>query len=319
MIYSIALAGSTEKTLQIAQTLLADGRFKISLIITPQPKPIGRKQTLTKNPVHKFAQKNKLPIVLIDRKIDQDDQKKIEANFTKQAIDFLLVVDFGYLIPKWMLRLPKIAPLNVHPSLLPSWRGSSPGQFVLLGGDRSSAVALIVMSEKMDEGPILGQFTFGVDQAWTQTEYYQYSFDLICEKLGNLIYQFAEGKIRAIPQPDDSPTPLARRLTKQDSFYDWSIIKKAMKIGEQATEIERACRAFSPWPKLWTKVTTNQGEKRMIIHRCHLENLPIDQADLPAGQTYLSDEQVSLLILDQVQLEGKNKTTWKKIKTNILK
>ncbi|OGJ37203.1 MAG: hypothetical protein A2383_03255 [Candidatus Pacebacteria bacterium RIFOXYB1_FULL_39_46] len=311
MIYTLALAGSTERTLQVAQTLLADKRFKLKFIITPQPKPVGRQQTLIQNPVHQFAQENQLPIILIDRKLDQKVQLKIETDFAQQSIDFLLVVDFGYLIPQWLLKLPKVAPLNIHPSLLPRWRGSSPGQFVLLSGNPKSAVTLMIMSEKMDEGAIIAQLPFTVDQTWTQTEYYSHSFDLICKQLGDLIDQFAQNKIKAVPQPTDSPTPIAKRLTKQDSFYDWSVIKQAMESGQRADKIERACRAFYPWPKLWTKVMTNQGEKRLIIHRCHLsQGEQIEQAT--------QSKQTKQLILDQVQWEGKNITSWNEAKNSLL-
>jgi methionyl-tRNA formyltransferase len=143
----------------------------------------------------------------------------------------------------------------------------------------------------MDEGPIIAQLPFTVKPTWTQTEYYQHAFNLICSQLGNLIEQFAKGELKAKPQPTASPTPVAKRLTKQDSFYDWSAIKQAMENGKQAVALERACRAFYPWPKLWTKVPTHRGEKRLIIHHCHLD-------------------QASKLVLDKVQLEGKNEVIW---------
>jgi methionyl-tRNA formyltransferase len=114
-----------------------------------------------------------------------------------------------------------------------------------------------------------------------------------------LIEQFAQGKLTAKPQPTASPTPPADRLTKQDSFYDWSAIKQAMETGEQAAELERACRAYYPWPKLWTKVPTKQGEKRLIIHRCQLDK---------SGQ----------LKLEQVQLEGKKITPWKRLENTLI-
>ncbi|HEX9817972.1 MAG TPA: formyltransferase family protein [Patescibacteria group bacterium] len=298
MTYHLALAGSTKKTLQVAQTLLLDTRFEITLIITPQSKPVGRQQVLTENPVHQFAQKNNLATVLVDGKINQATREKIEQNFIRQPFDFLLVVDFGYLIPQWLLNLPKISPLNIHPSRLPRWRGSSPGQFALLNGDSKSAVTLMVMSKTMDEGPVIAQLLFAIKPTWTQTEYYQHAFNLICQQLGDLIEQFAKGELKAKPQPTSSPTPVAKRLIKQDSFYDWSVIKQAIENGIQAVELERACRAFYPWPKLWTKVPTNQGEKRLIIHSCRLNR----------------DDR---LVLDKVQLEGKNKVSWSEIKPNI--
>jgi methionyl-tRNA formyltransferase len=296
--YRLAIAGSTERTTKVAQTLLEDQRFEITLIITPQPRKVGREQKLITNPTHQFAQDQDLPALLVDTKLDELAKQTIEQEFSDQPFDFLLVVDFGYLIPNWLLQLPKIAPLNIHPSALPGWRGSSPGQFVLLNGDQESAVTLMVMNDKMDQGPIITQLPFKVDQNWTQTEYYQHSFELICSKLGDLIEQFAKGHLKAKPQPKASPTPVASLLSKEDAFCDWQAIKQAMINGERATEIERACRAYYPWPKLWTKVLTSQGETRMIIHRCSLND----------------DNQLQL---DEVQLAGKKITPYNEVKTAI--
>lgn len=292
--YTLAIAGSTKRTVQVAETLLKDPRFTISLVITPQPRKVGREKIHVQNPLHAFAQQHKLPTVLVKTKLDSEVQQQIEQPFNQTPFDFLLVVDFGYLVPKWLLDLPKIAPLNIHPSKLPAWRGASPGQFVLLNGETESAVTLMVMNEALDKGPTIVQLPFAVDQTWTQLEYYQYAFNLICPQLGDLIEQFAKGELKAQPQPLESPTPLADRLSKQDSFRPWADIQQTMTNGTNAQALERACRAYFPWPKLWTLVPTAQGEKRLIIHRCHLD-------------------QNGTLALDEVQLEGKTKTFWNEI------
>lgn len=292
--HTIAIAGSTQRTAQVARTLSNDPRFSVALIVTPQPREVGRKKVLTNNPLHQFAESDDIPTVLVDKKLDVEVREKIESHFQKTPFDFLLVVDFGFLVPKWLLELPKIAPLNIHPSLLPRWRGASPGQYVLLHGETESAVTLMIMNERMDEGPILAQLPFAVKPTWTQTEYYQHAFDLICEQLGNLIVQFAQGKITPQTQPAESPTVTADRLSKEVSFRDWAVIQEAMIAGTQAVELERACRAYSPWPKLWTLIPTAQGEKRLIIHRCSID-------------------ENGKLFLDEVQLEGKTKTSWSEV------
>lgn len=295
MTYILALAGSTERTAQVARTLAGDPRFSVALIVTPQPRPVGRKKTLTANPLQKFAESSGIPTVLVDKKLNAEVRQQIEAHHAQKPLDFLLVVDFGFLVPKWLLELPKIAPLNIHPSLLPRWRGASPGQYVLLHGETESAVTLMIMNEALDEGPILAQLPFAVEPTWTQIGYYQHAFDLICQQLGDLIEQFALGNITPQPQPSESPTVIADRLSKGISFRDWAVIQEAMIAGTQAVELERACRAYFPWPKLWTNTPTAQGEKRLIIHRCHLN-------------------EVGKLVLDEVQLEGKTKTPWEEIK-----
>lgn len=291
MRYTVAVAGSTHRTAQVAKTLFEDPRFEISLIVTPRPRPIGRKRILTKNPLHAFAEDNALPTLLVDQKLESTLKEKLEKNFARTPFDFLLIVDFGYWIPKWLLDLPRIAPLNIHPSLLPRWRGASPGQYVLLHGDVESAVTLMVMNEFFDEGPVVAQLPFTVNPAWTQTEYYQHAFDLMCAKLADLMEQFAQGKLKAIAQPKISPTMLADKLTKEEAFREWLVIKKAMTDGEQARELERACRAYHPWPKLWTKIPTSQGEKRMILHQCSVD---------AEGK----------FVLQEVQIEGYTRKPW---------
>ncbi|NCN45243.1 MAG: hypothetical protein COU63_04655 [Candidatus Pacebacteria bacterium CG10_big_fil_rev_8_21_14_0_10_36_11] len=294
--YTIWLAGSTERTKQVAQTLLIDKRFLLTKIITPAPKKIGRKQILTNNPLHQFALENKVSVTLIPNKLDSVIKSELES---QSKPDLLLVVDFGLLVPKWLLALPKIAPLNIHPSMLPSWRGSTPGPSVLLSGETDSGVTLMIMNEKMDEGPILKQLPFKVGVDWTQTEYYQTSFRLICANLGDLLTEFITGNLIAIPQPMESPTPTAQKITKEQAFRPWNMIQQAMDEGILAQELERASRAYSPWPKLWTIVPTSKGDKRLIIHKCKLDE-----------RKYLQ--------LELVQIEGKEVAGWNETKNAII-
>ena len=174
--YKIWIAGSTKKTTQVADKISQDNRFEISHIITPQPRKVGRKQEEVINPPHQFSKNNQIQTTLVDKKIDDETKTKL---LSLEKPDLLIVVDFGFWVPGWLLSLPKKAPLNIHPSLLPRWRGSSPGQNVLLSGEKESAATLMIMAKEMDAGPILKQVPFKVDPSWTQVEYYQHSFDLI--------------------------------------------------------------------------------------------------------------------------------------------
>ncbi len=303
--YSVIVAGSTHRTTQCAAALLVDGRFKLTLIITPEPKPVGRAQTITKNPLHQFADEHKIPIMLINKKVDQEIKNKIDSYCTtiNSKPDFLLVVDFGYLVPAWLLQLPQIAPLNIHPSALPKWRGSSPGQFVLLNGETKSAVTLMVMNNQLDQGPIIYQKSFSVGPNWTQTEYYQHSFDLVCPELPQKMIDLAKNKIKPVSQPLLSPTPIAKRLTKEDSFVDWTVLTQVMNHhsdfdSNKIQELERATRAYSPWPGLWTLVPTAKGLKRMKILKSHVEQ--------------------NRLFLDLVQIEGLQPTPWNEVKNMVM-
>lgn len=283
---SIAIAGSTQRSAQCLQALLADFRISVSWVLTPAAKPIGRKQVLTTNPLALLADQHSLPIIEVEHKLDATVHQQVAA--IAKPPDILLVVDFGYLVPQWLLQLPGIAPVNIHPSALPRWRGSSPGQFALLYGETHSAVSVIVMNELLDQGGIITQLPFVVDQTWTTSEYYQHSFSLMSEHLAQLLLDFAGGKHAVQAQPLASPTPIASRLSKADSFVPWNLVQKAVhtqspvryeqntglgEVLDQAWKasdnlqqtLERAVRALSPWPKLWTVVPTAQGEKRLQI------------------------------------------------------
>ena len=317
----IAIAGSSLHTRQVAKTLADDKRFEIVWIMGPSIKPVGRQQTPTKNPMQLFSEELELPYVSIDHKI---------VPFTApQAIDILLVVDFGYLVPDWLLSMPKIAALNIHPSLLPKWRGSSPGQFALLHRDllpesQTSAVTLMMMDETLDGGAILKQIAFDLQDKWTQSEYYKFSFDVMCAQLANLLLDFSQGKLSPTLQEKNSPTIIAKRLKKTDSFISFQALEALMKNAPKLVNLPtntglleqllsnhkicqdrskqlqllfNACYAFQPWPRLWTTLSTTQGPKRMQILDVAIE--------------------AQRLLLHKVQIEGKTSCSWQECK-NIL-
>ncbi len=324
--YSIAITGTTHRTRQCAQVLLESNLFDISWVLTPVPKPIGRKQTITPNTMDDFASDNGIITVWVDTKITEETQFELSR---LEKPDFLLVVDFGYIIPEWLLNLPKIAPLNIHPSQLPKWRGSSPGQFSILFNDTKSAVTLMVMNKKLDQGPIIHQDLFSIDKNWNQEEYYIHAFNLMCDGLDTKISQFAQNPSIATQQPEQSPTPTARMIKKDQTFVPWELIQ--MVTTEKSTKntnsknseeyekilqkfpdlsqllqqailhnksialtLERASKAFSPWPQLWTLIPTEKGEKRMKL------------LDLESHSDSLE--------ITKVHIEGKNPTLWSEIK-----
>lgn len=316
MKYSIAIAGSTKKTKLCAKALFNSDKFEITWILTPKPKPVGRKKTITPNPLNTFAIENNIPTIMVEKKIN--DQVKLSIS-DKQNPDFLLVVDFGYIIPTWLLDVPRISPLNIHPSELPKWRGSSPGQFSILFNDNKSAVTLMVMDSKLDHGPIIHQDFFSVNPNWTQTEYYEHAFKLICSNLDEKIDKYGKDASTATPQPNDSPTITARMLKKDHTFVPWDIVQVAINGGKtddlkssklskllnNALEhnqslpltLERASKAFFPWPHLWTIIPTTKGEKRMKLL-----------------ETEVNDNK---LIIKTVQVEGKTAGSWADIKKSI--
>lgn len=315
----IAVAGSTKHSLMVAQALANDSRFNICWILTPSPKKVGRKQEILNNPLHQWAITNQVRFQLIDKKINE-----ISPNFPQP--DFLLVVDFGYFIPNWLLSLPKLAPINIHPSALPKWRGSSPGQFVILCGDKKSAVSLIRITSELDAGPIINQVKFLVEDNWNAENYYQYSFELVCNHIANWISQYQKNPQQEKAQPITSPTPSARKILKSDAFISWKFLSSLFnnqQVSADCSSLEeslikdvlrqtsselwpeivaRACRAFQPWPLLWTTIPTTKGEKRMQIFECGV----------------LTEGLNKKLVLKKVKIEGQEKSSWNQVKNVVI-
>lgn len=332
----ILVAGSTAYTRQMAISLASDPRFQVVAVLTPNPKKVGRKQTLQINPLDQWANDNEVAKFSIEKKLER---QLLEKDLVALDLDLILVVDFGYYVPNWLLNLPKIAALNIHPSALPRWRGSAPGQMVLLNGEKQSAITLMKMNSQLDQGDIIWQLAFTIPDHWTTKDYYDQAFALIAPQLAEQISAFVLGKIKPKAQTEQSPTPTAKRLDKNDSFVaweelqtliDWSkpsptMFKPSDKLNitqleesanalltqllnTQATRLEkiqvidRASRAFTPWPGLWTHLPTTKGEQRLKILATEI----IEKA----GQNYL--------LLKRVQLAGKNPSLFNEIK-NLVK
>ncbi len=265
MSYTFILASTTQYGVLCAQQLIQAG-FTCVAIITPPARPVGRQQILQPTASEIFAQENHLPLFFNDKKLTPAFIASLPA------CDFLLVIDFGYFIPEALTALPKYLAFNIHPSALPKYRGSSPGQAVILAGDATSAVSFIQISPVMDAGDLLAQIPFTVSPTWNKTQYYDFAFALAAQKLPALLSDFALGKIALTPQ-HGTPT-LAPRLARADGFI--------ADLQVNPTLTYRKFLAYSPWPGIWT--LTSAG-KRLKVLACHLDSR-------------------SQLVLDLVQLEG---------------
>lgn len=317
--FSVGICGTTQHTVMCAEALRTDGKFEVRFVLTPSPRLVGRKQVLTKNPLHVWAEKNGIDIIFVDKKIDAAVREKIE-NAKYESIDFLLVVDFGYIVPNWLLAIPQIAPVNIHPSDLPKYRGSSPGQFAMLYGDKKSAVSVIKMNDLLDQGDLIYQSYFDVSNTWMMNDYYQYAFNIISEQLPNILIDFAHQKIIAKPQPLEPVGPIARRLSREDGYLSWAFLSQLceyqnehnsssslpnsplLKEVNQTVQnwpqtVANAVRALTPWPGVWTIVPTNKGDKRMKIVSVEINDKKLD--------------------LVEIQIEGQEKELFTNIKNQL--
>jgi methionyl-tRNA formyltransferase len=244
-----------------------DGKSPIVAVITQKPRPTGRKQLLTFSPVDDWAHKRKISIYFDAKDIIKD---KVEA-------DLGVLAAYGEFIPKEVLSYLPHGILNVHPSLLPKYRGASPVQEAILNGEKETGVTIMKVDDKWDHGPIISQFKEDISPDDTTGTLRERLFSRSAEVLFGLIKPYLAGKIKPREQNHKEAT-FTKTIRKEDGYIDLSKAKPE--------ETERFVRAMDPWPGAWTKIKINGREKRLRLLKTHLEE--------------------GKLILDEVQLEGKN-------------
>lgn len=305
-VLSVGFCGSGEYSVRCADALATNEKFQISWVVTPPPRPAGRGKKLQASALQLWAEERQIPVSQVESGLGALRPTLHEL----PKIQYLLVVSFGYLIPEWLLELPEIAPVNVHPSTLPQYRGSSPGQFALLYGETESSVSIMTMNAKFDEGAIITRLPFSLEATETQTSYYDRAFELASQKLATTLLEYSETR-HVTPQPEPPENAvLARRLSREDGFLPYEFLQKAQEIGSQvarehvtselspavqeliqhqpnltlAETVDRAVRALTPWPGVWTIVPSYKDKTNVRLKIWETAITPQGNAKLVALQ-----------------------------------
>jgi len=251
--------GNSYFSVVVLNNLLEQG-FVPELIITTSPKPVGRKQEITPNEVDVFAKEHNI------RTFYADDLKSEEflENLKKEKIDCAILASFGKIIPRRMLKLFPCGILNIHPSLLPKYRGPSPIQTALLNQDTETGTTLFIIDEGIDNGPIIGQMHQAIE--------INDDFTTLSEKLAilgaklviNLGPQFKQGKVSVKPQRDQDAT-FTNKFKREDGKIDWN---------NPANKIFGQIKALSKEPGTYCFFEKDGEQVNLKIHQANL--IPLD-------------------------------------------
>lgn len=203
-------------------------------VVTQPDRPSGRQRRLRQSPVKKVALAAGIPLLQPERIRSAESIAALRA----MSADFFVVVAFGQILPQTLLDLPKIAPLNLHASLLPRWRGAAPIQAAIRAGDEETGASVMVMDAGLDTGPVLAQSSLRIAPDETGKSLHDKLAQLGAQLLVQTLPDLINGKLSPVPQ-DDSRATYAPTLKKADGKLDWT---------RPAHELELAIRAFSPWP-----------------------------------------------------------------------
>ncbi len=286
----IVFMGSPEFAVPSLEYLILNGNQVVAVYTQPD-RPAGRGRTLVSSPVKEAALRWGLPVM------QPDSLKSAEAvsQLADLKPDVIVVCAFGQILPQSVLDIPPYGCINVHPSLLPRFRGASPIAAAILAGEEFTGVSIMLQEAGLDTGPVLARAAVPVmrqDNTGTLTE----KLSLVG---AHLLQEALSGWLRheIVPQPqNEAEATYFPRITKEEGEIDWRL---------PAVETWRRVRAFNPWPGCYT---TWRGKQLKII-----EAVPLPEKSEVGRVVALPGEGTvpgvgtgdGILGMLRVQLEGK--------------
>lgn len=284
--------GTPEFAVPALERLLEAG-YPVAAVYTQPDTPAGRGRALSPSPVKKLALAKGLTVM---QPVSLKPAEEVERlrSFAPEAI---VVAAYGQLLSPSVLSIPPKGCLNVHPSLLPRYRGPSPVSAALLAGDTETGVSIMLLDAGMDTGPILAQEKVAISPQDTTgsllARLAQAGAELLVDTLGHWL----KGEIVPKPQ-EEALASYSRLLTKEEGEIDWH---------KPARELWLRVRAFTPWPGCYT----SWEGKRLKI----LEAAPLAQEGVGVGRVVAIPPRSGAVVgvgtgkevlgLLQLQIEGK--------------
>jgi methionyl-tRNA formyltransferase len=315
----IIFFGSSEFSVYVLKEFLKE--YKPFLVLTLKGKPKGRGLKIQPNVVFELCLKEKLNVI----EFENWENFKNSLNLIKPIAG--VIAGFGKIIPKEIIDSFPKGILNVHPSLLPKYRGPNPIREVILNGEKETGITIFLIDELVDHGPILKQEKIELSGNENYLELEEKLGKLGGKVLREIIIDYLDGKIKAVPQ-DESQATYTKKISKEDGFLSF----------DENYEIwQRKIRAFNPWPSTYIKIHpapeqstvrgNNQKESSHIspptsnfyllkifkIEKLDEKSLPKEILKKNVGEFFEMKNDLGLrlkdafVILKEVQLEGRKK------------
>jgi methionyl-tRNA formyltransferase len=219
---------------------LASAGHEISAVVTQPDRPTGRHRIPQSPPVRLAG--DELGVRVLQPESLRD--RRAVADLRALAPEVIVVVAYGQILRPEVLAIPPRGVLNVHPSLLPRWRGASPIPAAVLAGDERTGVTIMLMDAGMDSGPVLSQTALAIGVNDTSASLSERLSAAGAELLVETLPRWLSGEIEPAPQ-DNSQATTCPVLRKEDGAIDWR---------NSAPEIWRMVRAYNPWPGAYTSL-----------------------------------------------------------------
>lgn len=255
---------------------LIDAGHEVVLVVTQPDKPKGRGGKMQFTPVKEVAVAHEIPVYQPKRIRESECIEELR----KYEADIMVVVAFGQILPKEILEMTPYGCVNVHASLLPSYRGAAPIQWAVINGDPVSGVTTMQMNEGLDTGDMLLKVEVPLDEKETGGSLHDKLAAAGAKLCVETLKALEEKKV--VPEKQgESPTAYAKMLDKHMGKIDWTM---------SAREIERLIRGLNPWPSAYT--SWNGNEKGMKIWEAEV----LDKESKETPGTIVSVEKDGFLV-----------------------
>ena len=271
-------------------------QYQVVTVYTQPDKTAGRGRSPVSSPAKRAAINWKLPVV----QPVSFKEAEVVAQLAGFHPDVIVVAAFGQILPQSVLDIPTYGCINIHPSLLPKFRGASPVAAAILAGDEFTGVSLMLMDRGLDTGPVLARAQISISAQDTTGSLTAKLSLIAAQLLLEVLPCWSKGELTPQPQ-DEAEATYSGEFTKKDGEIDWSL---------PTVDIWRRVRAFHPWPGCYTRW---QGRQLKIVEAVPLPG-PSRMGRIEIGQVVaLNDEGAvfgvntgdGVLGVLRLQLEGK--------------
>jgi methionyl-tRNA formyltransferase len=291
---NIVFAGTPDFAVPSLIKLNEEEEINIKAVITQPDRRRGRGKKVQYTPVKKESLKRNL-LVLQPKNINSSETIQ---KLNKMNLDLIVVVAYGQILSKELLELPEKSCINLHASLLPEYRGSSPIQQAILDGKDKTGVTTMFMEEGLDTGDIISQKEVVIKNSYNAGDLHDKLAKTGAKLLAETVLDMKDNNIKAIPQ-DDSKSSYTGQLSKKDGLIDWE---------NPSQDIYYFVKAMNPWPGSFTYLN---GKLLKIFEVEVVDN----NSNQKPGEVVSANPDFGLLVqtgngvikINKLQLAGKKK------------
>ena len=225
---------------------IAKAGHEIVAVYTQPPRPAGRGMALRKSPVHQEADELGLEVRTPVNLKSPVEQKSFAALEAEAAV----VVAYGLILPRAVLNGTRRGVFNIHASLLPRWRGAAPINRAIMAGDAEAGVAIMRVTESLDEGPVCLMERVAIAPETTAGELHDALSELGAELMVEALTALGQGSLHCVAQDSNAAT-YAEKLRNEETRIDWT---------RPAQEIQDHIRGLSPFPGAWFEMDVGGDE-----------------------------------------------------------